>query len=389
MKPALPAAIAILGMLATTTWGETVPPQQAGDAGVMVDLKDADVRDALRMLAIQTGVSISFADRVKGRVTAELRDVTLEQALDRILKPLGCTWRKTGEGYLVSPLRPGEVGQVPRPGIPPRPATSPRRAAGNLVWESVGLRHVSADGFVSLLRGDGRRLGDPQFDPPVELPEGIEVIGAYNPLNAVLVRGEAGAVEGLKALLKAVDTEERPVLVRLRLRALLKEAAARLPMGPLGEELVAAQVVWPKLLEALTAAGAQPVGQRLVAVAPGGHTQTSLAVAGKEDDTIHATAGVSVTVDERALDPFKVTVDLAASAKPVKEETDTAGTGAAVRQGLRTTLELAPDSIGIIAGTWDRDGAAVKLVPLAFPGDPERALVWLVETRRLPLREKR
>mgnify|MGYP001605369088 CR=1 FL=1 len=123
-------------------------------------------------------------------------------------------------------------------GVSPRPATSPRQ------WESIPLTHINAADFVGLFFFKGVRMGvegpRSQSGPP-ELPEGIEAIGAYHPLNAVLVRGEAAAVEELKALLKAVDTEERPVLVRLRLRALLKEAAARLPMGPLGEELVAAR----------------------------------------------------------------------------------------------------------------------------------------------------
>jgi type II secretory pathway component GspD/PulD (secretin) len=62
---------------------------------------EADVRQALADISAQTGVSIVPDAFVNGYVTVEFSNTPLESALDRLLSPLGFTYRKVGDYYLV------------------------------------------------------------------------------------------------------------------------------------------------------------------------------------------------------------------------------------------------------------------------------------------------
>jgi len=62
---------------------------------------ETDVRQALMDISAQTGVSIVPDAMVNGFVTVELQGVPLEDALDRVLSPLGLTFGKMAGYYLV------------------------------------------------------------------------------------------------------------------------------------------------------------------------------------------------------------------------------------------------------------------------------------------------
>ncbi|MCK4546165.1 MAG: hypothetical protein KAW17_01875 [Candidatus Eisenbacteria sp.] len=74
-----------------------------GEQGPLVTnvFYETDIRQALMDISAQTGVSIVPDAMVQGYVTAELRDVSLENALERLLSPLGLTFQKTRDYYLV------------------------------------------------------------------------------------------------------------------------------------------------------------------------------------------------------------------------------------------------------------------------------------------------
>lgn len=66
-----------------------------------LDFKGADVRDVLRLIALQSGVDIAAAPEVVGSVTVHLEDVTLEEALHIISRSLGYTHEVQDDVYYV------------------------------------------------------------------------------------------------------------------------------------------------------------------------------------------------------------------------------------------------------------------------------------------------
>jgi len=86
----------------TSSRGDTeqVNPEDAGPR-VTNAFYETDVRQALMDISAQTGVPIVPDAMVSGYVTVELRDTPLEQALERILSPLGLTFGKMDGYYLV------------------------------------------------------------------------------------------------------------------------------------------------------------------------------------------------------------------------------------------------------------------------------------------------
>jgi type IV pilus assembly protein PilQ len=80
------------------------PPPQ--DKLKRVQFKDAEIKEVLLFLSTQTGVNVTVASDVTGKVTVSLTNVTLEDALNAILFPLGCSFHKQGSVYLVQRTPP-------------------------------------------------------------------------------------------------------------------------------------------------------------------------------------------------------------------------------------------------------------------------------------------
>lgn len=59
-------------------------------------VRDVDIRDVLLTLGKRTDLNIIFGAEVKGAVTADLKRVTLEEALSAVLSPLGLEYARTG-----------------------------------------------------------------------------------------------------------------------------------------------------------------------------------------------------------------------------------------------------------------------------------------------------
>ena len=66
-----------------------------------IDFKDTEIRDCLRVLALQQGVNIVPSSDVGGKVTVHLNNVTFEQALTSITENAGSLWRLEDEIYKV------------------------------------------------------------------------------------------------------------------------------------------------------------------------------------------------------------------------------------------------------------------------------------------------
>ncbi|MDQ7065822.1 MAG: secretin and TonB N-terminal domain-containing protein [candidate division KSB1 bacterium] len=74
---------------------------------ISVDFRDAEIGNVLRMLARQNGFNIVAGDSVKGKITVTLKNVTIEQALESILRANGYTYRIENGVVLVNPMPGG------------------------------------------------------------------------------------------------------------------------------------------------------------------------------------------------------------------------------------------------------------------------------------------
>lgn len=78
-----------------------------GQAGLVTNVfADEDIRQALRDIAAQTGAVIIPDETVQGIVSCELRDVTVDQALELVLFSGGYVYKKINGWYLVGSASP-------------------------------------------------------------------------------------------------------------------------------------------------------------------------------------------------------------------------------------------------------------------------------------------
>ncbi|NMB20776.1 MAG: secretin [Firmicutes bacterium] len=97
-------------------------------------LFDTGIRDALSEITLQTGINIIPDSTVSGRVTADLQDVPLEQALRLILIGGGFSFRKIDDFYFV--------------GLPDPRSTTFRELAETQI---ISLKHVTAGQVISAM----------------------------------------------------------------------------------------------------------------------------------------------------------------------------------------------------------------------------------------------
>ncbi|MCX5701715.1 MAG: hypothetical protein NTW64_01890 [Candidatus Omnitrophica bacterium] len=64
---------------------------------ITIDVKDMEIVDVLRMIGDQSGLNIIASKNVKGLVAINLQDVSVETALDSILKVNNCVYIKAGD----------------------------------------------------------------------------------------------------------------------------------------------------------------------------------------------------------------------------------------------------------------------------------------------------
>jgi len=76
----------------------------AASQNVMLDFKEADIRNVLKIISYKSGVNIVTTPEVMGNVTIRLVDVPWEKALDVILKTYGFGYEKQGRIIMVAPI---------------------------------------------------------------------------------------------------------------------------------------------------------------------------------------------------------------------------------------------------------------------------------------------
>jgi len=87
-----------------------LPGFDAGDEHLVLNIHDTDLRQVLELLSEQGGLNILASPSVQGKVSASLRDVDVNSALDAILKSTGFIARR--EGKLIFVGTPEEFNQM-------------------------------------------------------------------------------------------------------------------------------------------------------------------------------------------------------------------------------------------------------------------------------------
>jgi len=127
--------------------------------GIMLQIKDAPLKEVVMLLTQQSGTNIVIADesKLEKKVTASLSDVPLEKALDYIVKGAGVSYKKMDDGtYIIGGAMADETTIVPPPStLPPVEVVSaPQRQ--KVIWTSIKLIHSRPSELLRLMGWTGQ-----------------------------------------------------------------------------------------------------------------------------------------------------------------------------------------------------------------------------------------
>lgn len=148
-------ALAAVLVLAALNIGAPISAEEGREppATISIDIRDADLSDALVLLANETGISIAMPFAVEGKVSASLNGVSLSSALTALLAPFDLTWRVDGNGvYFV--CRKGEEIAANPPAID---SEEDEARESNLLIEKIPLRYTDPYWLCAFLTGDETR----------------------------------------------------------------------------------------------------------------------------------------------------------------------------------------------------------------------------------------
>ncbi|MBC8065999.1 MAG: hypothetical protein H7Y17_14290, partial [Chlorobia bacterium] len=134
-----------IGMLAGAPVRANAQQDPSGQIIPSLELDSADVREALRALFKNVGVSYSIAPEVQGTVTVSLRNVTFEAALQNILKQVNATYRVEGGIY--------QIVLKEDPGLGNQDPTGTGPVVTNKVIRRLKIRSADPQMIITLLSG--------------------------------------------------------------------------------------------------------------------------------------------------------------------------------------------------------------------------------------------
>lgn len=141
-------------------------PSDVGQNLVTLQVQDADLCEVVSMLMKETRANIIIADRdkIKKTITANLYDVPLEEALEKIVKANGLHWYKEGDVYVISAEpRPEPVEKISTPPVeksappaPETPSTTPSQPT-RIETEKFVLKYAHPRDIAALLGASNPR----------------------------------------------------------------------------------------------------------------------------------------------------------------------------------------------------------------------------------------
>lgn len=193
------AVACVRGRVAAT---ETAVPGLP-DKTITLDVKDMEIGDVIRMIADQSGLNIVVSRSVKGQVTLNLQNVTVEKALESILKINNYGYVREGTIIMVS--TPSELNQ--------------RDQSAPMFSRVFRLKHVRASVLKGLLAA---------------LKSGRGTIEAEPKTNSIMVTDTHDAIAAIEAAIAEMDTPMETRVYKLNYakpQELLKNLQAVVPSG--------------------------------------------------------------------------------------------------------------------------------------------------------------
>jgi len=136
-----------------------------------LELQDADVREAIRVLFRMVGADYSIDPAVQGLIQLSVKDRPFETVLRAILDQVNATWRREGGIYYITPKRDEAL-----PGLPDVPDVP---QASGTTWARIPLNSIDPALLAVLLGADS-------------LPN----LASAQPENSTLVSGGMGGGGG-------------------------------------------------------------------------------------------------------------------------------------------------------------------------------------------------
>ncbi len=190
---------------------------EAQDTGpITLTVKDTELSAVLELLALNTQLNIVASPRVSGVVTANLFDVSFEEALDSILKVNGFVWER--EGNFVYIYTQAEFEEV----------RARQRRKSSRIFELDFLSSADAQEFITpLLSDEGQASSRGEVAAGFEASVGAGGADDYAYAARIVVNDFAENLEEIGTLLEELDTPPRQVLVEATImQSALNEANA-------------------------------------------------------------------------------------------------------------------------------------------------------------------
>ncbi|MBM4017408.1 MAG: hypothetical protein FJ288_03625 [Planctomycetes bacterium] len=166
-------------------------------------VKNEEIANVLELLSRQCRLNIIASKNIKGKVTADLYDVTIDQVLDAICRANGFKWARENNSIYVNTTEE---------------ATAMRTDEARLVTEVFSLNYLTGEDAVKLVTPALSSKGATAVNTASEkgLPSGSGgSVGAnsFGLPDSVVVRDFPENIERVRAILKQMDRRPRQVLV--------------------------------------------------------------------------------------------------------------------------------------------------------------------------------
>jgi type IV pilus assembly protein PilQ len=170
-----------------------------------LDMKDADVRNVLRLIADVGDVSIVVTSEVEGKVTMHFSEMPWDAVLDAVLRSLNLGRRDLGDVIRVSslPRLREEEDEL-------KLAADSARALEPLFTDYHRLKYAKAPNLAGILQG-GPGNGAEAEVPGLLSPRGIVVVDVLS--NTMIVRDVREGIESARELVRHLDVPASQVLI--------------------------------------------------------------------------------------------------------------------------------------------------------------------------------